>query len=342
MIDYTGYKCKSCGNTFKQDDDIVVCPDCGTPYHRDCWRAQGKCINEELHAAGASWQIETEREKERQNAERDTVSCAMCGNKLRSDQLYCDKCGAPSPEFPKLNAQQAGRQFNGGYYRTQGGAETGNSYQNTGFAQQMFINPNEDFGDGVTASELSEYVGNNTIYYMPKFKFMKDSRVKLFPNLCAMLFPELYFSYRKMPLTALAVMLLKCICSIPDVILNMQSMSDYMPEYLNAFFPSAVSYYENFLTINTSTSGFQGLYIFCTAISWILTLALGFFGNYMYMRHSIRKTAQLKQLAAERNVDKSILIRENGGTSWAITIAFLAIYMVLTYAISIGVIFIVQ
>ena len=36
MIDYTGLECPICGEKFTAQDDIVVCPECGAPYHRAC------------------------------------------------------------------------------------------------------------------------------------------------------------------------------------------------------------------------------------------------------------------------------------------------------------------
>jgi predicted amidophosphoribosyltransferase len=41
--------CPVCNNVFKDDDDVVVCPDCGTPHHRDCYKALGECKNKSLH-----------------------------------------------------------------------------------------------------------------------------------------------------------------------------------------------------------------------------------------------------------------------------------------------------
>ena len=37
-------------------DDIVVCPECGAPYHRACYQEKGQCIFEELHKAGKAWE----------------------------------------------------------------------------------------------------------------------------------------------------------------------------------------------------------------------------------------------------------------------------------------------
>ena len=48
-MDLKNYFCPVCGNDFTEDDDVVFCPECGTPHHRSCWMENGKCINENLH-----------------------------------------------------------------------------------------------------------------------------------------------------------------------------------------------------------------------------------------------------------------------------------------------------
>ena len=44
MSRYTGEKCLICSQDFKEDDDVVVCPECGTPYHKDCYKEKGSCV----------------------------------------------------------------------------------------------------------------------------------------------------------------------------------------------------------------------------------------------------------------------------------------------------------
>lgn len=51
-MDFTKEKCVVCEKYFGEDDDIVVCPVCGSPYHRECYNEKGKCINEPLHKEG--------------------------------------------------------------------------------------------------------------------------------------------------------------------------------------------------------------------------------------------------------------------------------------------------
>ena len=44
MMDYKGCKCASCHKVLKEGDDIVICPECGAPYHRECYAAAGRPV----------------------------------------------------------------------------------------------------------------------------------------------------------------------------------------------------------------------------------------------------------------------------------------------------------
>lgn len=48
-MDIKNYICPVCQNAFNDSDDVVFCPECGTPHHRECWQKNGKCFNEQLH-----------------------------------------------------------------------------------------------------------------------------------------------------------------------------------------------------------------------------------------------------------------------------------------------------
>ena len=54
-MDFLGKTCPVCSQNFHEGDDVVVCPKCGAPYHRDCFKQKGKCIFPELHKDGKSW-----------------------------------------------------------------------------------------------------------------------------------------------------------------------------------------------------------------------------------------------------------------------------------------------
>ncbi len=89
-MDYTGLKCPVCGKPFGTDDDIVVCPECGAPYHRACYQQAGHCIFEDKHGTPDAWK------PPEQNAETDEgKACPRCGKKNAREALFCDQCGQP-------------------------------------------------------------------------------------------------------------------------------------------------------------------------------------------------------------------------------------------------------
>lgn len=49
-------KCPVCNEHFSKDDDLVVCPCCGTPHHRECYKENTKCANHEKHNEDFRWE----------------------------------------------------------------------------------------------------------------------------------------------------------------------------------------------------------------------------------------------------------------------------------------------
>ena len=54
MTDFTNADCPVCKKDFSAEKP-VICPDCGTPYHRDCWAVSGHCSFEAAHKSGFVW-----------------------------------------------------------------------------------------------------------------------------------------------------------------------------------------------------------------------------------------------------------------------------------------------
>ena len=95
MPKYYGCPCEGCGKPLTLQDDIVVCPDCGAPYHRVCYEKLGQCIHRPAHAAGYEWKFPYEESQLR--------TCPSCGERTLRDEETCRCCGAcllytsPSP-----------------------------------------------------------------------------------------------------------------------------------------------------------------------------------------------------------------------------------------------------
>ena len=52
MIDYKHSSCQYCKKKFEPSDNIVVCPECGAPYHKECVEKSGKCVYADKHSDG--------------------------------------------------------------------------------------------------------------------------------------------------------------------------------------------------------------------------------------------------------------------------------------------------
>ena len=86
MPKYYGCPCEGCGKPLTLQDDIVVCPDCGAPYHRTCYEKMGLCIHAPAHGAGYEWKFPY------QDAQLRT--CPTCGERTLRSENVCRCCGA--------------------------------------------------------------------------------------------------------------------------------------------------------------------------------------------------------------------------------------------------------
>lgn len=89
MPKYYGCPCEGCGKPLTLQDDIVVCPDCGAPYHRDCYEKLGRCIHAPAHAAGYEWKFPYQ--------ESELCTCPACGERTLRSESVCRSCGAALP-----------------------------------------------------------------------------------------------------------------------------------------------------------------------------------------------------------------------------------------------------
>ncbi len=90
MNKYVNVPCAKCGKPFTEDDDVVVCPDCGAPHHRSCYLELGHCARQDQHTDGSTWQ-----DPRQEAAPKENVTCPRCGAVNLPDAQYCATCGIP-------------------------------------------------------------------------------------------------------------------------------------------------------------------------------------------------------------------------------------------------------
>lgn len=316
MSKYTGSTCICCGERFKEDDDVVVCPDCGTPYHRSCYMEKGKCINAALHDKGIGWLPDAPDEPQ---PEVTSVKkrCIRCGAENDPELRYCEQCGTP------LVNMEASRPFNDPNNRREGMGEGRNGNENMGGPipgtmgfTPIMLDQDSDI-DGVTLGDLARYVGTNPIGFLPSFiKFGKTGK-KISMNIFAFLFTPVYFMYRKMKGWGIAAAVVMALLSVPDMIVMLAS-GDYEIKID--------------LGINTKSQLFGMLTQIVLYVTMVLKLLAGFFANYLYYKQAKREIIRIHKTSEGKPIDdvnKQIIL--SGGTSAGNVLLGFLIYTIVSF-----------
>ena len=308
---YENVVCPVCSKKFTKDDDVVVCPECGTPMHRECYKSLGHCVNEEKHAEGFAWeapydaQAEQKRREEAERAAAAAAAGAASGNGQNGPED-----DNPFGSYGQYAAGQEGK-----------------------FGPNMrVISPNEKIGN-YTAAEYSTVIGKNAHKYIPKFFVMQKTGRKMSWNFAAFFFPYFWFSYRKMYKEAFLAFLLSMIlplCFMNSIykyyMTTIQATTDYLMSE-----PAASVENEQ---ANEESNASQPAVL--TVNSWVelaVQLFVGFYGNYMYRKKCDKV---LSEGASRAGPDKAIFLAKKGGTSaWSVVAAILIMYAVFMAAVGI-------
>lgn len=312
MNEYLGTRCMVCSEKFTEEDDVVVCPECGTPYHRACYAKESRCVNTFLHENGGSWKPSYDVGSG--GAENAGTACPFCGNVNSDEALFCQKCGMPTA---RLRAN-VGDQFYGGVnINDNPNAYNGNA--NGGVQFNPFLinfsdplcgySPDEDV-EGVKMAELGDFVGTNTHYYLPIFKRFKDTGRQTSWNFSAMLFPELYFSYRKMLPAAIGALILRLFSRLPQMIFYLARIGGFgaLSDFASRF--------------NVNGSAFQGAYMLASAISYALMFTAGLMANRLYYHSALKK---IKKIKSAEGIDLRYTLCRKGGTSAGLMVLFICL-----------------
>ncbi len=324
MADYIKLPCCVCGKEFNENDDIVVCPVCGTPHHRECYAENGGCANIEWHSENKTYnadeireQIEDEkreaewekREEERKNAPE--LICPRCGTKNSPDALFCNRCGAPVSQGLGANQNDANN-------------------LNTPFGRVVVASlfapqdPNEEI-DGIPAWKLSAVVGKNSQRVIPQFKFFAKTGRKTSFNLFACILTPFYFLYRKMYGLGIITLIAELILSIPSLIINLSDKAFF--EKLSETLGQTVTGLE----LNVAqTNFFMNLSFFAMIASWAISILCGLFANWLYFKKCKKLCKKIDETATSEEEFKEKAAKK-GGATFKVIIAFAIIYGVLCF-----------
>lgn len=282
-------QCQICKGYLFPEDDTVVCPICGAPHHRDCYNTIGHCGVEELHGTEEQYDLQQKRiaEEQRTETEKEEINtCHFCGRQSKTgDAPFCPYCGQPFGE-----KQQGPKVFFNGmpiqFLDRCGGVSKDAKIED------------------VTADELSKFVGNNSVRYIPKF-FNLNEKKKTSWNWAAFLFPAAWNFGRKMYSNGVLYLLLLIaseLCFIPLnlALANLGDTSNMTFTQLYAFIEKNISS----ISLLSLIMCFVGL-----ALALLPRLFSGRYGDWHYRKKCINSVKEIKNNKETNDFDEQLRIK---------------------------------
>ena len=306
MISIKG-SCPYCEKVFTDTDDVVDCPECGTPHHRACYTEHGRCANEEKHAEGFVWKSEEPESEHMPQAENKTAEdshCPGCGAEISPNALICTECG-----------MHLGAGMNAGAF----------SYNTDFFMKNVAEDPLEDLG-GSTVKEAAMFVQTKASDYIGKFSKQKKSGKSIGWNWAAFLFSPIWFFYRKIYKAGICFVALAVAASL------------FLSVPMSREYDKAFSKIEEFITITENTTsaelaeaissltevqmteitqamtGYFAWIGVTVAVQLVLNAVAAVIADGLYKKKVAKEVSALKEFARNQRTFE-MLILQKGGTS---------------------------
>lgn len=270
MIFTNGEKCIVCDKSFTEDDDIVICPHCGTPHHRACYNQLGHCANQSRHSENYEYNEAEPAQTDEQSSAyfyspdsaANTAVCRKCGAENDKDTAFCSECGERL-ETSFASTERAAA-FNVPFNQFDGSDET---------------------IDGKGVSDISAVVGSNSKRFVDKFRKNK----KLSWNWGAFIFGGYYFMFRKMYKEGAVIIAVKLAVTLlvrGAYAENIAVFSDLYSSVLSAFSGGDISAVSNELMtqLMASYEKLLPMVLILSAVSIIVAVICGFFADNIYRK----------------------------------------------------------
>lgn len=304
MPKYYGCPCEGCGKPLTLRDDIVVCPDCGAPYHRDCYEKLGRCIHSAAHAAGYEWKFPYQ--------ESELCTCPACGERTLRSEEHCRCCGAVLPpegaEEPADRSEDPGEgsfDYSSFYRQFQ---ETGTPPADPMKQAYEAAFGKEEAMDGIPCADWASYIGPASPAYMNTYCRMQLAHSKVSMSFSALLFGPFYFFYRKAWKPAFAFLAAELLLFVPTLLQMMQITGSS-------------------LSLGLSDSTYVVLGRVVSLASFALMLVRGMFAKWFYRKSAAE---HIRRIRAEfpDDAQRSVVLSAQGGVSWGAVLGSLLLLMV--------------
>ncbi|MDR1467201.1 MAG: DUF2628 domain-containing protein [Oscillospiraceae bacterium] len=328
MVSFDGVLCVGCKTKFKNSDDIVVCPECGTPYHRECYNKIGYCVFEDKHKDNFKWKNLLVSE----NSESKEIICASCAHKNPHNATYCENCKS---RLVEQRSESGSSEKNSSREVFGGSGSTSFVKVSLGAEPLLGFNPEEEIS-GIEAKDIVKYVQNNPNYYLNAFKLMEKKRKGRF-NFSAFLFSGVWFLYRKQyKIGAIISVISLAITTIALCVNNFYSETIYnkviksfnLPSDSVVPFEKIPEFQEKLFSLPISNVFLFFLPNLLMIVDFLIMVVCGFKGNKFYMEDCFTKIGKIKKETELRDdLDQKFLM--NGGVNYHVIWCFALVMLLL-------------
>lgn len=317
--------CPVCKNDLIDGDDIVVCPECGVRYHRECYKQVGDCVFKDKHQTPDCPRVAHDKTNE-----VGMKQCPVCFTKSSADAEFCSRCG----------------------YHFATGNEESKDEENTedeinilpASAVKLLmdplggVDPQEKF-EGVSAGDIAEFVETNSPYYLNVFKRISKFNASKF-NFAAFLFTGGWLLYRKQYKIGGIVASIMAALSILSTYITYFYYSPILRDVLSA---ASIRAADTSLGPEQSNALMQQIYSLpagkimilllpslLSVIRWTIMFLIGFRGNKIYMNHVISKVKEIKAKSKSSSEYKEMIALQ-GGVNVPIGICLFFCYIIINW-----------
>lgn len=288
-MNYKDCVCIVCNKKFSDDDDIVVCPECATPYHRECYKKNNRCINTVLHEKKESWKPDNtaanpdkpQEEKPEEPVSETRIICAKCGAVNKSSSKFCENCGET---LINNNTNQ----------NTSDEKDRELSEKLQFLYDSEFTDIKSEQLDGIEIKEIARFIDKNIFYYLNVFSRLKKRGRSISFNLLCFFVPYYYFANRKMYLWAFISFMIMTVLSIPEM---MMLLADQLLYIDTSFLESGI---------------FNAFFNTCSFLILFFRIGIALTANAIYYRHIKKSINTIKKSVPES--EWSDTIARKGGT----------------------------
>ncbi|NLL63095.1 MAG: DUF2628 domain-containing protein [Ruminococcaceae bacterium] len=289
---YKNETCTICLKKFSAEDDVVVCPDCGSPFHRECYKEAEKCPNLDKHGKfiWEATQIKLPEEKISEQ-KKEIIPQRLSQNQIPENgvigEILVDKDGNQRPSYRAIRG-------------------------------------NEKIGN-TRVKNYGEVVQVNKHKYIPRFMMFDKTNRKISWNWAAFFFGPYWFAFRKMWKYAILAMIISSI--IPISFMN--EITEYYEEAWKVYSEVLMS---DSLSSETDFKEMQDKLLkempteprsmsAASYIDFAIKIIAGLYGNYLYMKKCEHVMEAAKKKGKTEEVQKKF-IEKKGGRSIAHVVLF--------------------